>query len=85
MISGFGRSKLMIPTIIRRTTLKKDYEKLGLFKFEFDYIQLLTEIIEKIGKKKEIILKVSPFESREIYKNAFLSKKFLREMTLEIF
>ena len=54
MISGFGRSKLMIPTIIRRTTLKKDYEKLGLFKFEFDYIQLLTEIIEKIGKKKKL-------------------------------
>ena len=78
MISGFGRSKLMIPTIIRRTTLKKDYEKLGLFKFEFDYIQLLTEIIEKIGKKKEIILKVSPFESREIYKNAFPKQEIFK-------
>ena len=75
IISGFGRSKLMIPSVIRQTTLQKDYEKLGLYKFEYDYIQLLTEIIEQIGKKKEIIFKVSPFENPEIYKNAFPNQK----------
>jgi len=71
IISGFGRSKTMIPYIIRRLTLKKDYEKIGLYKFEYDYIRLLTEIIEKIDKKKKIIFKVSPFESPDIYKNTF--------------
>ena len=75
IISGFGRSKLMIPYIIRQNTLNKNYEKLGLFKFEYDYIQLLTEIIEKIDKKKQIIFKVSPFEDPDIYRNTFPKQK----------
>lgn len=75
IISGFGRSKLMIPFLIRQNTLNKDYEKLGLFKFEHDYIKLLTEIIEKIGKKKQIVFKVSPFEDPEIYRYTFPNQK----------
>ena len=75
IISGFGRSKLMIPFIIRQNTLKKNFEKLGLFKFEYEYIRLLTEIIEKIGNKKEILFKVSPFEDPKIYKNTFPKQK----------
>ena len=75
IISGFGRSKLMIPFIIRQTTLEKDYEKLGLYKFEYEYIQLLTEIIKEIGEKKEIIFKVSPFEDSDIYRNTFPKQK----------
>jgi len=78
VIAGFGRSKLMIPSLIRQLTLEKDYEKLGLYKFEFEYIQLLTEIIKKVGKKKQIIFKVGPFEDPEIYKNAFPKQKIFK-------
>ena len=78
IISGFGRSKLMIPSLIRQMTLEKDYEKLGLYKFEYEYIQLLTEIIKEVGEKKQIIFKVSPFENPEIYKNAFPNQKIFK-------
>ena len=78
VISGFGRSKLMIPSLIRQMTLEKDYEKLGLYKFEYEYIQLLTEIIKEVGEKKQIIFKVSPFENPEIYKNAFPNQKIFK-------
>lgn len=71
VISGFGRSKLMIPFLIRQCTLDKDFEKLGLYKFEYEYIRLLTDIIEKIDKKKQIVFKISPFEDPEIYKKTF--------------
>ena len=53
IITGFGRSKLMIPSLIRQMTLKKDYEKLGLYKFEYEYIQLLTELIKEIEYRSE--------------------------------
>lgn len=75
IISGFGRSKLMIPYLIRKSILDKDYEKFGLYKFEYEYIRLLTEIIEKIGKKKQVVFKISPFEESEIYKKAFPKQK----------
>jgi len=71
VISGFGKSKLMIPFLIRQSTLDKDFEKLGLYKFEYEYIRLLTDIIEKIDKKKRVVFKISPFEDPEIYKNTF--------------
>lgn len=78
VISGFGKSKLMIPFLIRQYTLNKDYEKLGLYKFEYEYIRLLTDIIEKIDKKKQIIFKVSPFEDPEIYKSTFPKQKIFK-------
>ena len=71
IISGFGKSKSMIPFLIRRCTLDKDFEKLGLYKFEYEYIRLLTEIIEKIDKNKQVVFKISPFEDPEIYKKTF--------------
>jgi len=71
IISGFGKSKLMIPFLIRQCTLDKDFEKLGLYKFEYEYIRLLTEIIEKIDKKKQVVFKISPFEDPKIYKKTF--------------
>ena len=58
VISGFLEDpKLMIPSLIRQMTLEKDYEKLGLYKFEYEYIQLLTEIIKEVGEKNKLYLK----------------------------
>ena len=76
IISGFGRSKLMIPSVIRQTTLEKDYEKLGLYKFEYDYIQLLTEIIEQIGKKKKLFSKLVLLKTQKYIKMLFRTKNF---------
>ena len=75
VISGFGKSKSMIPFLIRQSILNKDYEKLGLYKFEFEYIKLISEIIKKINKNKEIMFKISPFEDPKIYKEAFPKQK----------
>ena len=71
----------MIPSIIRQTTLQKDYEKLGLYKFEYDYIQLLTEIIEQIGKKKKLFSKLVLLKTQKYIKMLSKSKNFLKEMT----
>ena len=71
IISGFGKSKLMIPSLIRQCTLDKDFEKFGLYKFEYEYIRLITDIIEKIDTKKKVVFKISPFEDPKIYKKTF--------------
>ena len=44
---------------------------MGYLKFEFEYIELISKIIEKINNKFKIVIKVSPFEDPEIYKYAF--------------
>jgi len=71
IISGFGKSKLMIPFLIRKIILEKDYEKFGLYKFEYEYIRLLTEVIKTINKNKKVLFKISPFEDPKIYRNTF--------------
>ena len=71
MITGSGISKLNIPYGIRKHFKEKRFSKLGYLRFEFEYIELISKIIEKINNKFKIIIKVSPFEDPEIYKYAF--------------
>ena len=52
--------------MVKKNILDKNYERLGYFKFEYEYIELITKIIEKIDKKYEIIFKVGPFEDQNI-------------------
>ena len=74
-ITGSGISKYNIPFWLKKNILDKNYETLGYFKFEYEYIELITKVIEKIDKKYEIIFKVSPFEDPKIYKNTFPKQK----------
>ncbi len=71
LITGSGISKNNIPHSIRKNLRKKNFSMLGFLKFEYEYIELISKIIEKIDKRFKIILKVSPFEDPEIYKYAF--------------
>ena len=71
LITGSGISKLNIPYGIRKHFKEKRFSKLGYLKFEFEYIELISKIIEKINDKFKIVIKVSPFEDPEIYKYAF--------------
>ena len=63
-------SKNNIPYGIRKI-LDKNFLNLGYLKFEYEYVELISRIIEKIDKKFKIILKVSPFEDPEIYRYTF--------------
>ena len=74
-ITGSGISKFNIPFYLKKVILKKNYERLGYFKFEYEYIELITKIIEKLDKKFDIIFKVSPFEDPKIYKETFPGQK----------
>ena len=71
LITGSGISKNNIPHGIRKNFKQKKFLNLGYLKFEYEYIELISEIIEKISKKFKIVLKVSPFEDPEIYRYAF--------------
>ncbi len=74
-ISSSGISKSIIPQLIRKFTIKGDFERLGLLKFEFEYIEVITKIIERIKHKYEVVFKVSPFEDPKIYKKTFPQQK----------
>tara|TARA_Y100001970_G_C14259925_1_gene879569 strand:+ start:26196 stop:27425 length:1230 start_codon:yes stop_codon:yes gene_type:complete len=71
LITGSGISKNNIPYGIRKNLRQKNFLNLGYLKFEYEYVELISRIIEKIDKKFKIILKVSPFEDPEIYRYAF--------------
>ncbi len=71
LITGSGISKQNIPFGIRKHFKQRRFSKLGYLKFEFEYIELISKIIEKINNKFKIVIKVSPFEDPEIYKYAF--------------
>ena len=71
LITGSGISKNNIPYGIRKNFRQKNFLNLGYLKFEYEYVELISRIIEKIDKKFKIILKVSPFEDPEIYRYTF--------------
>ena len=71
MITGSGISKSNIPRWLKKNILDQNYERLGYFKFEYEYIELITKIIDKLNKKFNIVFKVSPFEDPKIYKDTF--------------
>ncbi len=71
LITGSGISRYNIPNVIRKNFEQKKFEVLGYLKFEYEYIELMSKIIKKIDNKFKILLKVSPFEDPEIYKNTF--------------
>ena len=45
--------------------------KLNRLKFEIEYIAFLVKILNSLSQKFKIILKVSPFEDPEIYRQTF--------------
>tara|TARA_B100001248_G_C27369616_1_gene450994 strand:+ start:16 stop:699 length:684 start_codon:yes stop_codon:yes gene_type:complete len=45
--------------------------RVGYLTFEIHYIEALVKIFKEIGKNFQIVIKVSPFEDREIYKKTF--------------
>ncbi len=71
LITGSGVHRLNIPFTLRKFYKQKNFPMLGYLKFEYEYIELLSEIIEKIKDKFDIILKVHPHENIEIYKKTF--------------
>lgn len=66
VISGFGITKNNIPFYIRHRKIK-----LNRLKFEIEYIAFLVKILNSLSQKFKIILKVSPFEDPEIYRQTF--------------
>ena len=74
-ITGSGITKFNIPFYIKKNTLKKNYKFLGFLKFEHEYIELITKIIEKLDEDYDIVFKVSPFEDPKIYRETFPKQK----------
>jgi len=72
LITGSGISRFNIPYGIRKTIKQeKNSHRLGYLKFEYEYIELLCNIIDKLDDNYKIIIKVSPFEDPMIYKKTF--------------
>lgn len=71
VISGNGVSKNNIPYLIRHFIENFKASRIGLLKFEIDYIRILVKILKEIRKDIRIIIKASPFEDRKIYETTF--------------
>lgn len=71
VISGFGVSKNNIPFYIRRWIDNNKNMRLSYLKFEINYIVCLVKILNELKQNFKIILKVSPFEDPEIYRQTF--------------
>jgi surface carbohydrate biosynthesis protein len=79
LITGSGISRFNIPKVIRQHIDNKRFDMVGYLKFEYEYIELLTNIINKFKNHYRIILKISPFESKEIYRKTFPEIEIFRE------
>ena len=64
---------------------RQQQEKIGLLKIEFEYIEFLSKFINKYKDKYRIILKIHPYESYNIYKEAFKEIEISKERNLRIF
>lgn len=71
VISGFGHTKNNMPFYIRRWIDMGEEFRLNHIKFEIEYIACLIKILNNLNQKFKIILKVSPFEDPEIYRETF--------------
>jgi surface carbohydrate biosynthesis protein len=78
LFTGSGISKFNIPYYIRKYIREKKYDRLGYLKFEFDYIELLSKIIERLNSNYKVVFKVSPFEDPNIYRKAFPKQEIFK-------
>ena len=69
MISGKGISKNNIPHLIRHLIENLEPARIGFLKFEIDYIKAIVNIVRELKDNYRIIIKASPFEDPNIYKN----------------
>ena len=61
--------------------LKKNYERLGYFKFEYEYIELITKIIEKLDK---ITIKgIKYLLDKEGIMNIYTNNKLIKNLLLD--
>ena len=71
VISGNGVSKNNIPYLIRNLMENHEASRVGYLKFELEYIQTLVNILKKLKKDYQFIIKASPFEDPKIYEKTF--------------
>ena len=71
LITGSGISRFNIPYYIRKHVMQKTFDRLAYLKLEYEYIELVSKLINKLENNYKIIFKVSPFEDPKIYKKTF--------------
>ena len=71
LITGSGISRFNIPYYIRKHVMQKAFDRLAYLKLEYEYIELVSKLINKLENNYKIIFKVSPFEDPKIYKKTF--------------
>ena len=78
VISGNGISKQNIPYYIRHMVENYEASRLGYLIFEIHYIETLVKVLKEIGEDYQAVIKVSPFEDKEIYKKTFPEVKIFQ-------
>lgn len=78
VISGNGISKQNIPYYIRHVVENYEASRLGYLTFEIHYIETLVKVLKEIGEDYQAVIKVSPFEDKEIYKKTFPEVKIFQ-------
>tara|TARA_B100000989_G_scaffold270330_1_gene226361 strand:- start:2295 stop:3512 length:1218 start_codon:yes stop_codon:yes gene_type:complete len=78
VISGNGISKQNIPYYIRHMVENYEASRLGYLTFEIHYIETLVKVLKEIGEDYQAVIKVSPFEDKEIYKKTFPEVKIFQ-------
>ena len=71
LITGSGISRFNIPYGIRKLIKEKKFYRLAYLKMEYEYIELISNLIDRLENNYKIIFKVSPFEDANIYKKTF--------------
>lgn len=71
LITGSGISRFNIPYGIRKLIKEKKFYRLAYLKMEYEYIELISNLIGRLENNYKIIFKVSPFEDANIYKKTF--------------
>ena len=71
LITGSGISRFNIPYGFRKLIKEKKFYRLAYLKMEYEYIELISNLIGRLENNYKIIFKVSPFEDPKIYKKTF--------------
>ena len=58
----------------------ENYEasRVGYLTFEIHYIETLVKVLKEIGEDYQVVIKVSPFEDKKIYKKTFPEVKIFQ-------
>jgi len=78
VISGNGISKQNIPYYIRHVVENYEASRVGYLTFEIHYIETLVKVLKEIGEDYQVVIKVSPFEDKKIYKKTFPEVKIFQ-------